>query len=432
MSYVVPSPVDDQKPSRLRDLRRPSELPTSTSVSQPERFAIDDDFWVCEISTADELRSLGDDWDDLAAHAARPNVFLERPLLEPGWTTFAAASPDDAKVSVVAIYRRGKATQYPPVLIGLFACGVDRSLGRAAGPVLSLWQHIYSFDATPLLRAGWTVSAVQAFFQWAKKRRSECGLIRFRDTAADGPLMIALSEWRRVNQTITFEVDSINRALLQPRTSYEDYIEHAISPSTRRELRRQSRRLSEVGELITTATVDRAEANAWVDRFLELEKSGWKQGTAIAQNEQHAAYFRQCVQAAADQQQFEGLEMTLDGRPIAMKCNFDSTSHNERRTGVAFKIAFDETFKKFSPGVLLELETIRRRHEQDDPIPLDSCAKAGHPMIDRLWCDRTPRTDIVIANGSQRAGLWIGVRQALRTVRRTLRPSVAEMSRPNF
>ena len=64
-----------------------------------------------------------------------------------------------------------------------------------------------------------------------------------------------------------------------------------------------------------------------------------------------------------------------------MKCNL--------RAGDAvfcFKIAFDEEFAKFSPGIQLELDNVERFHEGS--AWMDSCATPDHPMINRLWPDR--------------------------------------------
>ena len=51
------------------------------------------------------------------------------------------------------------------------------------------------------------------------------------------------------------------------------------------------------------------------------------------------------------------LGLALDGKWIALKCNFLAGSG-----GYAFKIAYDEKLSRFSPGVLLELETLSRLH----------------------------------------------------------------------
>src|SRR3546814_16764560 len=58
------------------------------------------------------------------------------------------------------------------------------------------------------------------------------------------------------------------------------------------------------------------------------------------------------------------------------------------RSGFSFKIAFDETMSRFSPGVLIEIDNLRRVLNRDDLDWMDSCAAADHPMIDSLWGER--------------------------------------------
>ena len=52
------------------------------------------------------------------------------------------------------------------------------------------------------------------------------------------------------------------------------------------------------------------------------------------------------------------LALCLDDEPVALKLNLLCPGG-----GHTFKIAYDERLEKFSPGVLLELENIRRMHE---------------------------------------------------------------------
>ncbi len=74
--------------------------------------------------------------------------------------------------------------------------------------------------------------------------------------------------------------------------------------------------------------------------------------------------------------------LRLDGRAIAMLITLLSG-----RTGFSFKTAFDEDFARFSPGVLLQRESLDllELHRLDR---IDSCAAPDHPMIDSLWRER--------------------------------------------
>ena len=75
----------------------------------------------------------------------------------------------------------------------------------------------------------------------------------------------------------------------------------------------------------------------------------------------------------------------------------------------AFKTTYDESLRRFAPGLLLEVEFVRRLFERSDGIPwLDSCCGPDNTAIARLWADRRPIGDLTLAAPSLKgaAGLW--------------------------
>lgn len=413
-------PIASAVPSALTT----AEVRREASRIDPVRIDIDAEFWVEEITTPEQLKESSDRLSDLLSTAANTNVFLEPWNLEAALRHLGPAEQQSARPTIAVVYQRGRATQFPPIAIGVFATTVGSDLGRLAGPILSMWRHPYSFDGTPIVRRGWAESAVRVFFEWAAMRRSDCRFVRFDDYSVQSPFAAALTAFRRKAALPSVEIDAWSRALLVRHDSNEAYLDAAVSPSTRRELRRQLRRLEDVGVVETRLATEADEVDAWIEDFLSLEQRGWKQGTAIIGDNSHAAYFREAIATSAARGQCDLLSLTLDGKPIAMKCNFfpdPSSPALGQRTGATFKITFDETFKKFSPGLLLELATIRHFHEQSDTYSLDSCAIPGHPMIERLWCDRTIRADHLIAVGGIFPTTLIAAAQAIRWVKRSLR-----------
>ncbi len=53
----------------------------------------------------------------------------------------------------------------------------------------------------------------------------------------------------------------------------------------------------------------------------------------------------------------------------------------------SFKIAHDEAFARFSPGVLIQLANLDILGRGDIDW-MDSCAAENHSMIDHLWAER--------------------------------------------
>ncbi len=99
------------------------------------------------------------------------------------------------------------------------------------------------------------------------------------------------------------------------------------------------------------------------------------------------------LEQAAALCKLERLALTLDGQPIAMLANFLTPPGS-----FSYKTAFDETYARFSPGVLLQRENLALLG-RNDVAWCDSCAAPDHPMIDSLWTERRPIGRISLAIG---------------------------------
>jgi DNA-binding transcriptional LysR family regulator len=58
-----------------------------------------------------------------------------------------------------------------------------------------------------------------------------------------------------------------------------------------------------------------------------------------------------------------------------------------------WKIAYDETFSRASPGVQLLLDVTDDLLADASVARADSCATADHPMIDHIWRERLALSD---------------------------------------
>ena len=103
------------------------------------------------------------------------------------------------------------------------------------------------------------------------------------------------------------------------------------------------------------------------------------------------------------------LALRIDGKAIAAKLNFLVGNG-----GYSFKIAYDEQLERYSPGVLLELENIRRLHARSDLAWMDSLAVPQHSMIERLWPGRAGFASLLIAPGRLAGRVLLAARPLLR------------------
>jgi hypothetical protein len=181
------------------------------------------------------------------------------------------------------------------------------------------------------------------------------------------------------------EIHRYDRAMLRSDLTADEYWDMNVRSKKRKELRRLQKRLAEMGAVETRLLTDGQDLARWCDEFLELEASGWKgkEGTALGCKPGDAAFFRAACAAAFDASRLHMLRIDLDDKAIAMLVNF---RHGDG--AFSFKIAFDETLGRFSPGVLIEIANLHAVQGSPDIGWMDSCAAPDHPMIDSLWAER--------------------------------------------
>jgi len=311
-------------------------------------------------------------WRRLAGAAAEPNPFYEPAFLYP-----AARNLTDRRTQLlIARDGDGEWAACMPV--------AERARFRKIpGPALLNWVHTHCYLGTPLVAQGRVEEALEAVIDDVLRRRS-IGFLALELLGEGGPVSRALTTILETRAPIEYERGE--RATLYRR----DDGNYLTLPSKRaRELRRQRRQLEERGDL---RTHDRAHDAGAVEQFLALEASGWKgrAGTALA-SAGHRAFFGEMARTFAADGRLQLLSLELDGTPIAMKCNVIAGD------GIfCFKIAHDERFARYSPGIQLERENADIFHRTSGAQWEDSCAWVHNQMINRLWRDRRPITTLLI------------------------------------
>lgn len=374
-----------------------------SEAGENENSAKTDDFMdVASVAPAD-MAAMVDDWAALASNAIDPNVFFEPGQLLPALKLLSAENP----VAIVCVFSRDHGTS-PRKLVGLVP--FERPVrGRGATPrTLRVWHHPYSFLSTPLIHKDYPRAVWRKLFEWARSEHKAPQLIEFPLLLAEGPAYKALVDVVRQERLLCFISDHFTRAFLTD-TCRAD----RLSSSKRSQLRRKRRRLEEAGRLEYRELAADGNVSTWVEDFLRLEASGWKgkEGTAMACRNNDADYFRVICLDAFKRGCLHMPALILDGRPIAMKCNFLSG-------GGAFwlKVAYDETLAKQSPGTLLELDNVANF------APgrwMDSCT-APTSYCDDIWDDRRAIQHVLISTSATRANLLVGALPLLRAVKRSL------------
>jgi hypothetical protein len=195
------------------------------------------------------------------------------------------------------------------------------------------------------------------------------------------------------------------RALLDPAGERANYLDEAIGRKRRKELRRLHNRLGECGALNSITTSEAVAVLPALDDFFELEARGWKgrAGTAARGHPEVAKFMRAATAGLAAEGKAQVDCLRLDGRPIAATVTLRSNG-----SAWVWKIAYDESFARFSPGVQLLLSVTQRLLDDPAVLRADSCATADHPMIDHIWRERQEMADLLLcpsARGHSRFAL---------------------------
>jgi hypothetical protein len=365
--------------------------------------------------------------EELAMAAAEPNVFYEPWMLLPAIDSFG----HNADLFFLLVYSNPGAIPGPPTgphrakpasggkqLLGFFPLERSSSYRGLPLSVLRLWRHHQSALCTPLIRCGFATEVVASFLDWALSDRSRCHLIEFGLISGEGDFATSLKRHLSARSIRHFKADWFNRALFEPAADADAYLRQAKDKRHRKDIARREARLATAGRMEYACLTNPAEIDAWTDSFLELEARGWKgrSKSALACVSGGRAFLTSIAKEAFARNRLMMLAIKLDGVMIASKLNLIAGSGS-----FAFKIAFDEAYAEFSPGLLLEVENIRSLHRMPDLQWMDSCAAPRHPMIDHLWPGRRAIETIVIPGGRKYGSLILAAFPLLREIKQRLR-----------
>jgi CelD/BcsL family acetyltransferase involved in cellulose biosynthesis len=324
------------------------------------------------------------EWRELAERALEPNIFYEPAL------ALAAAKVFGSDAGALLVWSGAS----PPRLLGLFPARVERRRYGLNLPILLGWTHPFAPLGVPLVEREAAEPVIAAWLAHLAADPALPGTVLLPFLTEQGRFAATLDAILRRAQMAVADFDRHQRAQLAPAGERTRYLERAIGKHRHKELRRQWRRLSETGAVLFTTAGEPAAVAAAVEDFLVLEASGWKgrAGTAAAQHEELRRFMRAAMAALADEGKVAIDRILVDGRTIAATIMLRSG-----RCAWFWKIAYDEKFARFSPGVMLSAVLTNELVEDTTLAGTDSCATADHPMIDHLWRERLALCNRLIA-----------------------------------
>ena len=376
-----------------RSSRGPATAPASRSP-EPDSAATRRRTSVAVVHDLRTLAALVPAWEDLAEAAIEPNVFYEHWMLLPALQAFAGDR--DVSVVLVLIHDQHR-PEAPPKLGGLFPLERVRNFRGLKVSALSLWQHVHCYLCTPLLRADTAGECMVELFRWLQSGEARVSLLELGCIYGDGSFHKKLVDLSNELGLLSWVTDIHTRGLWITGDDARTDPESGLSGDLRRRLRRKVRRLCERGHVEHLALSAEDDVGRWIDEFLRIEASGWKGlgATALACSESGRRYFREVATSAFNRGRLLMLGINFDGRPIARRCAFVAGEGS-----FAFKTAYDEEFADFSPGAMLELDSIRQLGALPGVRWMDSCAAPDNLLINRLTNDRKTIQTLAIGGGT--------------------------------
>jgi Acetyltransferase (GNAT) domain len=366
-----------------------------------------------------ELGPVVAQWRELAARAIEPNIFYEPSF------ALAAAGVFGGDVGAGLVWSRAA----PPRLLGFFPARVERRRYGITLPVLVGWTHPYAPLGSPLVDRGMCDGAIRAWLDHVAGHPQLPKLMLLPYLPVEGPLAAALDlvVGERGGRSAFFARHA--RALLAPTDARESYLAMAIDRKKRKELRRQRKRLADGGGVTSIdASASSGVARA-LDDFFALEAQGWKgrAGTAARCDDSIAKFMQAGVTALAEEGKARIARLCVDAQPVAAMVTLRSG-----RTAWCWKIAYDESRARFSPGVQILLDVTQMLLGDHSIERVDSCATPDHPMIDHVWRERLVLADRLVCPDPG-ASLEFGLACALEGLRRGaigVAKAVRNMARP--
>lgn len=354
---------------------------------------------VFESLTRRKLRDIWVEWEDLADQAAEPNIFQSPQFIEHSLPLLRRQNPQILMV------------KHDGLLIGLIILQRDRGYARI--PV-SFWKnasHPEQYLGTPLVRAGFEDQFAVGLTSWLDQAPLGCGFVQLTQIASQGPIALALFNHARALARDTIIANKYTRAAIIPRPQSAQPWDGHLNSSRRKALRRARRRLDAQGTVSIERLYEQDDLEAWTEHFLALEDTGWKgdAGSSILSCPHETILYRDMMRGLLVSNNLNLSRLCIDGEPIAYTLDVLAPP-----TGFCLKSAIHPDFRKFSPGVLMELETLKFYHAREGLDLLDSCTHQDNALLNELWPDRREIFDLSIA---RRGPLYEATFAAMRAVK---------------
>ncbi len=361
--------------------------------------------WNCAALTNESYAALENDWESLAISASEKNIFQF-----PWFVRNSMALLGALNSKIVTI-------RYDAVLIGILILRRDTGYGKLPIPFWRSALHHEQYLGTPLVRANYESAFAAGLCAWLDNAPKSCCFVKLSQMSADGAIARAIARHCTSDARQILASNRHHRAAIVPRGRCGASADDLLSTKRRKSIRRSMNRLAKEGDVSFEKLTDAAQLDDWTAQFLAMENTGWKRenGSSILSCEHETALYRAIIDEAFQARNLHFSRLCLDRVPIAYTLDIVSSP-----TAYCLKSAIDQRFRRFSPGVLMEYETLKHYDAHDHLTLVDSCSAHDNRLLNELWPDRKGIVDLAIA----RKGAGYGaIFHTIRVIKSLLAPA---------
>jgi Acetyltransferase (GNAT) domain len=366
----------------LDDPNAPLRLETKGETGAQRRFSV---------YPASAAFQLSNELEHLSYRAIEPNIYFNPRFLAPAMPRLM-----DKDVRL-AVLRDDNGTRTRLRLVMPY---VSERPAIGVGPtILRSWANVFGPNGTPLIDGDDPAAVADEFLEiLARPHLNLPNVLVFPQVYMDGQAGRVLRTAALARDYPVYLTQPQSRAVLSSELDGESYINSVFSSHHRRGFARLTRRLGDHGVVSFNMARDADSVFRQMEEFLLLEARGWKgrKRTALTSDRLQAAFAREAINGLAERDMVRIITLDLDGKAIASLLVMI-----EAGTAYTWKIAYDEAFAAYSPGMLLIIEATKMLLDDPNVTDADSCAIPDHPMMDRVWAERRQHQTIVIGLGPQ-------------------------------
>mgnify|MGYP000300305149 CR=1 FL=1 len=362
-----------------------------------------------------ELETRAAPWEALRADALEQNINYEPvPLL----ALLEAFSPAD--VTVLFIW-------HEETLIGVWPVQRKRTLPLLPVRQIASFHTEHMMASVPLVHRDHVRRCIDAFTGWLDGQRMPTifTITEAVDRSAFWPRLIAaLNGDGHVVETVS---RTDRAALLRDDLSAEEYRRAVTSARSRNALARKRRRLeSEHGpwrlhfaaNALTPASdalASVADPGELLAELIAVEASSWKgeHGSAIARQAGLERFVRTLAEHAAARGRLFLIVARAGERVAAAQIGVVNDGEI-----LIYKLGFDESLGRHSPGLLLMHDVVHQALEASPPCSIDGCGASGSRLFNTCLGERRELLKLRVASGHPSARLLLSGLAWLRRRRR--------------